>query len=63
MANTTMRPNTRLDSDQKLHKESSSPLQLLQQAGLIGCIEAEPDLSVQYKKYLSESLSDKYSHP
>jgi hypothetical protein len=28
----------------------------------IGCIEAEPDLSKNYKAYLSNELDEKYSH-
>lgn len=45
---------------ERLRQESPKPLQLLQQAGLIGCADADPDLSVNYKKYLTESLNEKY---
>jgi hypothetical protein len=48
---------------ERLRQEMSvKPLQLLQQAGLIGCAEGEPDLSVNYKQYLTESLNEKYGH-
>lgn len=48
---------------ERLRQETSvKPLQLLQQAGLIGCAEGEPDLSVNYKQYLTESLNEKYGH-
>jgi hypothetical protein len=33
--------------------------QLLGESGFIGCGEAEPELSVQYKAALTESLADK----
>ena len=48
---------------ERLRQETPiKPLQLLQQAGLIGCAEGEPDLSVNYKQYLTESLNEKYGH-
>ncbi|WP_434684373.1 ribbon-helix-helix protein, CopG family [Pseudanabaena minima] len=48
---------------ERLRQETTvKPLQLLQQAGLIGCAEGEPDLSVNYKQYLTESLNEKYGH-
>ncbi|ELS32762.1 MULTISPECIES: ribbon-helix-helix protein, CopG family [Pseudanabaena] len=47
---------------EKLRQESPKPLQLLQQAGLIGCAEGDPDLSVNYKQYLTDSLNEKYGH-
>ncbi|PZO42695.1 MAG: hypothetical protein DCF19_06570 [Pseudanabaena frigida] len=57
-----MRINARLEIDyQKQYKKSSRPLQLLKQTGLIGCAEAESDLSVNYKQYLTEYLTEKYS--
>jgi hypothetical protein len=48
---------------ERLRQETTvKPLQLLQQAGLIGCAEGETDLSVNYKQYLTESLNEKYGH-
>ena len=48
---------------EKLHQEAHiKPLQLLKQAGLIGCAEGDSDLSVNYKQYLTESLNEKYGH-
>lgn len=48
---------------EKLHQEAPiKPLQLLKQAGLIGCAEGDSDLSVNYKQYLTESLNEKYGH-
>lgn len=48
---------------EKLHQESPvKPLQLLRESGLIGCAEGDPDLSVNYKQYLTESLNEKYGH-
>jgi Ribbon-helix-helix protein, copG family len=48
---------------ERLRQETTvKPLQLLQQAGLIGCAEGESDLSANYKQYLTESLNEKYGH-
>ena len=40
----------------------TSAYERLMQSGFIGCGEAEPDLSVNYKAHLSDSLSAKYDH-
>ena len=40
----------------------TSAYERLMQSGFIGCGEAEPDLSVNYKAQLSDSLSAKYDH-
>lgn len=40
---------------EKLRQESQKPIQLLQQSELIGCAEGSPDLSVNYKQYLTET--------
>ncbi len=42
--------------------DEETPFQIAERLGLIGCMEAEPDLSVRYKEYLSESLERKHGH-
>jgi len=40
-----------------------SPYESFKEAGLIGCIkDAPPDLSVNYKKYLAEGLTEPHDH-
>ena len=34
---------------QQFQAQSKTPLEILQDSGLIGCIQAEPDLSANYK--------------
>ncbi len=39
-----------------------STLDILKQAGLIGCISAESDLSTNYKSVIKEGLDSKYDN-
>ena len=40
----------------------SSTLDILKESGLIGCISAESDLSINYKSILKEGLDSKYDN-
>ena len=40
----------------------SSTLDILKESGLIGCISAESDLSINYKSILKEGLDTKYDN-
>jgi hypothetical protein len=44
----------------KLQATSPTPLQIFEEAGLIGCLEGSPDLSVNYKSVISDYLEEKY---
>jgi hypothetical protein len=47
---------------QTLSVEPPSSREILKRSGFIGCGEAEPDLSENYKSYLTVSLEQKYDH-
>ncbi len=47
---------------QQLQVKHKNPLALLEQAGFIGCGEAEPNLSVNYKSVLQTKLQSKYGN-
>ncbi|ACB00958.1 conserved hypothetical protein (plasmid) [Picosynechococcus sp. PCC 7002] len=47
---------------QTLQIPQKTPLQILEESGLIGCFEDDPDLSSNYKQVLTESLAKKYDH-
>jgi hypothetical protein len=47
---------------QQLQDEQPTPFNLLEQTGFIGCGEADPNLSVNYKSLLKDRLSSKYDH-
>ncbi len=42
--------------------QQQKPLDLLTQTGFIGCGEADPNLSVNYKSNLRNNLKDKYDY-
>lgn len=44
----------------KQREEQKSPFKLLEELHLIGCFEGEENLSITYKKELSDSLSKKH---
>jgi hypothetical protein len=44
----------------KLQAASSTPLQIFEEAGLIGCLEGTPNLSVNYKSIISDYIAEKY---
>ncbi len=39
---------------QSLHTPPKTPLQILEESGFIGCFQDDPDLSTNYKKFLTE---------
>ena len=41
---------------QQLQQEQKNPLSMLNQTGFIGCGQADPDLSVNYKSILRDGL-------
>ena len=45
---------------QQLQPPPKSALDIFQDLGLVGCIDADPDLSTNYKLLISESLKQKY---
>lgn len=45
---------------QRLKPAEQSPLDIFQELGLVGCIDAEPDLSSNYKSVLHEQIRTKY---
>lgn len=45
----------------KSKESQKSPFDLLEELNLIGCLEAEENLSLDYKTVLSKSLSKKHS--
>lgn len=45
---------------QHLQPTQKSPLEVLQEAGLVGCFEGSPDLSSNYKSIIHEYLDQKY---
>lgn len=50
-----------IKSETNLDNQAST-LDILKQAGLIGCISAESDLSTNYKSVLQEALDTKYDN-
>jgi hypothetical protein len=46
---------------QQLQPIQKSPLEVLQEAGLVGCFEGSPDLSSHYKSTIHEYLDRKHS--
>jgi hypothetical protein len=46
--------------DQQLQPQQKSALDIFQDLGLVGCIDADPDLSTNYKSVISQSLEQKY---
>jgi hypothetical protein len=47
---------------QTLKTPQKTPLQILEESGLIGCFEDDPNLSSNYKQVLTESLTKKYDY-
>lgn len=47
---------------QQLQVKHKNPLTLLEQTGFIGCGEASPNLSVNYKSVLQTKLQSKYGN-
>ncbi|MEH2142437.1 hypothetical protein [Nostoc sp.] len=47
---------------QQLQQEQKNPLSMLNQTGFIGCGQADPDLSVNYKSILRHGLKAKYDY-
>lgn len=45
---------------QNLQASQTSPLQILEETGVIGCCSVENDLSTTYKSVLAEELEKKY---
>lgn len=50
-------------NEQATEGNSPSPYEALKKAGLIGCIkDGEPDLSVNYKQYITKHLEEKHDY-
>ncbi|MBD2532732.1 CopG family transcriptional regulator [Nostoc flagelliforme FACHB-838] len=47
---------------QQLQQEQKNPFSMLTQTGFIGCGEAHPDISVNYKSILRDGLKAKYGY-
>ncbi|MEH2380163.1 MAG: CopG family transcriptional regulator [Nostoc sp.] len=47
---------------QQLQQEQKNALSMLIQTGFIGCDQADPDLSVNYKSILRDGLEAKYDY-
>lgn len=47
----------------KKEDAKKTSLELFEESGLLGCMEAAPDLSVQYKDELSDIIAKKHSQP
>ncbi|WP_414568228.1 CopG family transcriptional regulator [Nostoc sp. CCY 9925] len=47
---------------QQLQQQQKNPFSMLSQTGFIGCAEADPDLSVNYKSILRHGLKAKYDY-
>ncbi len=47
---------------QRLQPEQTSQLSVLNEIGLVGCGEAETDLSENYKMVLTQSWGNKHDH-
>ncbi|MHC5773165.1 CopG family transcriptional regulator [Nostoc sp.] len=47
---------------QQLQQEQKNALSMLIQTGFIGCGQADPNLSINYKSILRDSLKAKYDH-
>ena len=45
---------------QQLQPRQKTALDIFQDLGLVGCIDADPDLSTTYKSVISQSLKQKY---
>ena len=45
---------------QQLQPLKKTALDIFQDLGLVGCIDADPDLSTTYKSVISQSLEQKY---
>jgi hypothetical protein len=45
---------------QQLQPIQKSPLEVLQEARLVGCFEGSPELSIEYKSIVQEHLDQKY---
>ena len=53
---------TESEFEQRSEQEEVYPYEALKKSGLIGCMEAPSDLSVNYKEYLAEGLKEKHGH-
>lgn len=49
-------------SNQRKIKQKTSDNKIDDWSDFIGCVEAEPDLSRNYKSYLTKDLEGKYGH-
>lgn len=46
---------------QQLQVPEKSPLEIFEEVGLVGCIDAEPDLSSNYKPVVKQYLHNNHS--
>jgi hypothetical protein len=47
---------------QQFQPESKTPMEILQDNGFIGCIQAEPDLSANYKQVVEQLVQEQNDH-
>ncbi|MEH2350756.1 MAG: CopG family transcriptional regulator [Nostoc sp.] len=47
---------------QQLQQQQRNPFSMLTETGFIGCGEADPNISVNYKSILKDGLKAKYDH-
>ncbi|MCP4702491.1 MAG: hypothetical protein GY862_37380 [Gammaproteobacteria bacterium] len=47
---------------EEVSKKPKNPLKALLESDFVGCFEAEPDLSVNYKAEFGKILDEKYDH-
>jgi hypothetical protein len=54
-------PNQAIDPySQPLQPPEKTPLEIFEELGLVGCIDGEPDLSINYKPLIHQHLQEKY---
>ncbi len=47
---------------QQLQQQQNNPFSVLTQSGFIGCGQADPNLSANYKQILKDGLKEKYGY-
>jgi len=45
---------------QKLNPARKTALELFKESGLVGCMDADPDLSINYKSLMRKQMLEKY---
>lgn len=47
---------------EQLQPIRKTPLEIMKQSGFVGCVQAEPDLSANYKSMLRSMIQEKNAH-